>query len=43
MAKAPEQSDHTSVKKCCEKASKSNQPNQIDQQEKSLYPFVGNP
>jgi REP element-mobilizing transposase RayT len=43
MAKTPEQSDHTSVKKRCEKASKSNKPNQINQQEKSLYPFVGNP
>lgn len=43
MAKTPEQSNHTSVKKRCEKASKSNKPNQINQQEKSLYPFVGNP
>ena len=43
MAKTPEQSDHTSVKKRCEKASKSKKPNQINQQEKSLYPFVGNP
>ena len=38
MAKTPEGSDHTSVKKRCEKAQ-----NQISQQEKTLYPFVGNP
>ena len=38
-----EKSNHTSVKKRCEKARKSNKPNQINQQEKTLYPFVGNP
>jgi REP element-mobilizing transposase RayT len=43
MAKTPEESDHTSVKKRCEKAQKSIAPNQISQQEKTLYPFVGNP
>lgn len=43
MAKTPEESDHTSVKKRCEKAQKSKAPNQINQQEKTLYPFVGNP
>jgi REP element-mobilizing transposase RayT len=43
MAKTPETSDHTSVKKRCDKASKTNKPNQINQQEKLLYPFVGNP
>jgi hypothetical protein len=43
MAKTPEQSAHTSVKKRCDKAKKSKQPNRIKQQEKSLYPFVGNP
>ena len=43
MAETPEQSDHTSVKKRCDKASKSKKPNQISQQEESLYPFVGNP
>ena len=43
MAKTPEESDHTSVKKRCDKVSKSKKPNQINQQEKSLYPFIGNP
>ena len=43
MANTPEASEHTSVKKRCDKASKSKKPNQINQQEKSLYPFVGNP
>jgi len=43
MAKTPETSDHTSVKKRCDKANKSNKPNHINQQEKLLYPFVGNP
>jgi REP element-mobilizing transposase RayT len=43
MATTPEKSDHTSVKKRCEKAQKSRAPNQINQQEKTLYPFVGNP
>lgn len=43
MAKTPEQSDHTSVKRRCEKASKSKKPNQVNQQDASLFPFVGNP
>lgn len=43
MAKTPETSAHTSVKKRCEKANKSKNPNQVNQQEKTLYPFVGNP
>ncbi len=43
MAKIPEESHHTSVKKRCEKAQKSKQSNRISQQEPSLYPFVGYP
>ena len=43
MAKTPETSDHTSIKKRCEKAKTTKQPNRTDQQEKSLLPFVGNP
>ncbi len=43
MAKTPEKSAHTSIKKRCEKAKKSKQPNHIKQQEKTLFPFVGNP
>jgi hypothetical protein len=43
MAKTPEKSDHTSIKKRCDNANKSKIPNHINQQEKSLYPFVGNP
>jgi REP element-mobilizing transposase RayT len=43
MAATPEKSDHTSIKKRCEKAEESSNPNHINQQEKSLYPFVGNP
>jgi REP element-mobilizing transposase RayT len=43
MATTPEKSDHTSIKKRCEKAVESSNPNHINQQEKSLYPFVGNP
>jgi REP element-mobilizing transposase RayT len=43
MAATPEKSDHTSIKKRCEKAVESSNPNHINQQEKSLYPFVGNP
>jgi hypothetical protein len=43
MAKTPETSDHTSVIKRCDNANKSNNPNQINEQEKLLYPFVGNP
>jgi len=43
MAKTPEKSNYTSVKKRCDKASKSKKPNQMNQQEKLLYPFVGYP
>jgi len=43
MAKTPENSNHSSVKTRCEKAKKSKSPNQISQQDKTLYPFVGNP
>jgi REP element-mobilizing transposase RayT len=43
MAATPEKSDHTSIKKRCEKAVESSNPNHVNQQEKSLYPFVGNP
>lgn len=43
MAKTPEESEHTSVKKRCEKAVQSKQPNHLNQQEKLLFPFVGNP
>ena len=42
MARTPESSLHTSVKKRCEKAKISQQPNRMSQQEKSLLPFVGN-
>lgn len=41
MAKTPEASHHTSIKKRCEKAQESYQPNRISQQEKNLFPFVG--
>jgi REP element-mobilizing transposase RayT len=43
MAKTLENSDHTSVKKRCLKAHKNKGLNQVSQQERSLYPFVGNP
>ena len=43
MAKIPEKSDYTSIKKRCNKAKKSNKPNDINQQGKTLLPFVGNP
>jgi hypothetical protein len=43
IAKTPEKSDHTSIKKRCDRARKVNNPNQVSQQEKTLYPFVGNP
>ena len=43
MAKTPEKSDHTSVKKRCDQAKTTQQPNHQNQQEKSLFPFVGNP
>lgn len=41
--KTPEQSDHASVKRRCEKACKTKKPNQVNQQDASLFPFVGNP
>ena len=43
MAASPETSDHTSVKKRCVKAQKTQRPNAINQQEKYLLPFVGTP
>jgi hypothetical protein len=43
MATTPETSDHTSVKKRCEKAKTTQRSNNINQQEKTLLPFVGNP
>jgi hypothetical protein len=43
MAITPETSDHTSVKKRCEKSKTTQRPNNINQQEKTLLPFVGNP
>jgi len=43
MAITPEKSHHTSIKKRCAAAKKSQQPNRISQQEKTLLPFVGNP
>ena len=41
MAKTLEKSHHTSIKKRCVKAKKTRQANHINQQEKSLLPFVG--
>ena len=43
MAKTPEDSAHTSVKKRCEKAKQSKSPNHKCQQPKELLAFVGNP
>ena len=43
LAKSPETSEHTSIKKRYEQAKKTRQPNRIDQQEKRLYSFTGNP
>jgi hypothetical protein len=43
MAKTPEQSAHTSIKRRTEKAKKSNTINHPNQQVKSLMPFAGNP
>ena len=43
MAKTPELSDHTSVKKRSEKAKSTKQPNHPNQQAEELHPFVGNP
>ena len=43
IAVTPDTSDHTSIKKRCEKALRINNPNQMSRQEKTLYPFIGNP
>jgi len=43
MAKTPEQSAHTSIKKRAEKAKRSNTINHPNQQVKNLMPFAGNP
>jgi len=43
MAKKPETSDHTSIKKRIGTATASKQPNHKHQQPKALYPFIGNP
>jgi len=43
MAKAPERSHHTSIKKHIAKAKITHHPNHAQQQEKSLMRFAGNP
>ena len=43
MAKTPEVSDHTSVKKRAEKAKEAHSPNHPQQQAYGLLPFAGNP
>jgi len=43
MAKTPEKSEHTSVKKRCEQAKQAHAANHPNQQAKQLMPFVGNP
>ena len=43
MAKTPETSDHTSIKRRISVALKFQQPNYIHQQAPYLFPFVGNP
>ena len=43
MAKTPENSEHTSIKKRYDQAKTTKQPNRIDKQQKLLYPFVGYP
>jgi len=43
MAKTPEKSEHTSVRKRCEQAKQAHTPNHPNQQAKQLMPFVGNP
>ena len=43
MAETPEDSEHTSIKRRCEKAKTTQQPNRTDQQVDGLLPFVGNP
>ena len=43
MAKTPEESEHTSVKKRAEKAKEAHSPNHPKQQAYGLMPFTGNP
>jgi REP element-mobilizing transposase RayT len=43
MAKTPESSDHTSIKRRIEQALKTQIPNRLDQQASRLMPFAGNP
>jgi len=43
MAKTPEESEHTSVKKRAEKAKEAHSPNHPKQQAYGLLPFAGNP
>lgn len=43
MAKSPETSAHTSIKRRCQQAQKAIQPNDPKQQDKALLAFVGNP
>ncbi len=43
MAETPETSEHTSIKRRCEKAKSTSQPNHHNQQAKLLLPFAGNP
>ncbi len=43
MAKTPEKSDFTSIKKRSERARQAVQPNHPNQQERQLFPFAGNP
>jgi len=43
MAKLPEKSDHTSIKKRIQRAEKATAPNHSRQQTKGLMPFAGNP
>ncbi len=43
MAKTPERSGHTSIKKRIKQAQQTNVPGRVDQQPESLMPFAGNP
>ncbi len=43
MADTPETSEHTSIKKRCEKAKSTEQPDSHEQQADALLPFAGNP
>jgi hypothetical protein len=36
-------SDHTSIKRRCERAQKATQPNDLNQQSEGLHPFAGDP